>query len=55
MKGAAPWQNYGLSKTFAISTEWRRYTASFQANETDPSTVRPTFDLGARNNTIWLD
>jgi hypothetical protein len=55
MKGAAPWQNYGLSKTFALSTEWRRYTASFQANETDPSTVRPTFDLGAHNNTIWLD
>jgi hypothetical protein len=55
MKGAPPWQNYGLSRTLQVSTAWQRFTSRFQANETDGNTVRPTFELGAKNNTIWID
>ncbi len=55
MKGASPWQNYGLSRTFQVGTTWQRYTSRFQANESDGNTVRPTFELGARTNTIWID
>ena len=55
MKGASPWQNFGLSKTFQVTTQWKRYSAGFQASESDGSTARPTFDLGAANNTIWID
>jgi len=55
MKGVAPWSNFGLSKTFRLSTTWQRFTGRFQANDTDSSTVRPTFELGARDNTIWID
>jgi hypothetical protein len=55
MKGAPPWQNYGLSKTFQVGTAWTRFSARFLANESDGVTVRPTFELGAKNNTVWID
>ncbi|MGI8785378.1 MAG: carbohydrate binding domain-containing protein [Acidobacteriota bacterium] len=55
MKGAPPWQNYGLSQSFSLATSWQRFTARFRANESDGATVRPTFELGVRDNTIWID
>jgi len=55
MKGAPPWQNYGLSRTFQAGTTWTRFSARFLANESDDTTVRPTFELGAKNNTFWID
>lgn len=60
MKGAADWRNYGLSKSVQLTTNWQRFTARFRANATDPAnagdqpTVRPTFELGAATNTIWI-
>ncbi len=55
MKGTEPWSNYGLSKTVQLSTTWQQFSGIFRANTTDRSTVRPTFELGARDNTIWID
>ncbi len=55
MKGEPEWQNYGLSQAFTLTPGWREYTARFIANETDPSTARITFELGAAARTIWLD
>lgn len=55
MKGVAPWSNYGLSKTVQLTTSWQKYTGRFRANATDGSTVRPTFELGAMDNTVWID
>jgi hypothetical protein len=55
MKGVAPWNNYGLSKTVQLTTSWQQYTGRFRANGTDRSTVRPTFELGAMDNTVWID
>ena len=55
MKGVDPWSNYGLSNTVQLTTTWQPYRGFFRAGETDPSTVRPTFELGASSNTIWID
>jgi hypothetical protein len=55
MQGISPWSNYGLSKTVQLTSTWQRFTAGLRANATDPSNVRPTFELGAANNTIWID
>ncbi len=55
MQGVDPWSNYGLGTTVQLSTSWQRYAARFRANATDSSTVRPTFELGHGNNTIWID
>lgn len=55
MKGVDPWSNYGLSNTVQLTTSWQRFTARFRANATDLKTVRPTFELGASSNTIWID
>jgi hypothetical protein len=55
MQGVDPWSNYGLSKTVQLTTGWQRFNARFRANATDPATVRPTFELGAISNTIWID
>ncbi len=55
MKGVDPWSNYGLSETVQLMTTWQQYSGYFRAGETDPSTVRPTFELGASSNTIWID
>lgn len=55
MKGVDPWQNYGLSKHFPLTSTWTQYRAQFIANDTDPSTTRPTFELGETTNTIWID
>lgn len=55
MKGAAPWQNYGLSKHFQLTSMWKQYRAQFIANDTDPTSTRPTFELGETTNTIWID
>jgi hypothetical protein len=53
-KGVSDWRNYGLSKGFTLTSEWTQYSAQFKANETDPQHARVTFQLGDRNNTIWL-
>ncbi|UCF38332.1 MAG: carbohydrate binding domain-containing protein, partial [Acidobacteriota bacterium] len=55
MKGAPDWRNYGLSKRVLLSTTWKQYRGQFLANETDPLTARPTFELGEVDNTIWID
>ncbi len=55
MKGAEPWSNYGLSKSVQLTTSWQRFVARFTANATDPITARPTFELGEKTATIWLD
>ena len=55
MKGAPPWQNYGLSKEFSLDTTWRQYRVSFMANATDEKEARITFNLGSSSNTIWID
>ena len=55
MKGAPPWQNFGLSKEFSLDTTWRQYRASFMANTTDEREARITFNLGDSTNTIWID
>ncbi len=55
MQGIDPWSNYGLSKTITLTTEWQKYTGTFRANTTDGKNVRPTFELGAKDNTIWID
>lgn len=55
MKGAPPWQNYGLNKEFFLDKTWRQYRASFMANTTDEKEARITFNLGDSSNTIWID
>jgi hypothetical protein len=55
MRGVDPWSNYGLSKTVQLTTAWMKFSGFFRAGETDPATVRPTFELGASNNTVWID
>jgi hypothetical protein len=55
MQGVDPWSNYGLSTTVQLTTSWQRFTTRLRANATDPGTVRPTFELGSANNTIWID
>ncbi|HRV07095.1 MAG TPA: carbohydrate binding domain-containing protein [Acidobacteriota bacterium] len=57
MEGREPWRNYGLSKTFDVTTEWRQYRAVFVANTSDPEYARITFELGAlpENTSIWID
>jgi hypothetical protein len=54
MRGAPPWENFGLGQRFVLGPEWRRYRARFIANTTDFDTARPTFELGETDNTIWL-
>jgi hypothetical protein len=55
MKDADPWANYGLSKTFRISTTWRQYSGAFRANQTDLQQARITFELGSITSYIWID
>jgi hypothetical protein len=55
MKGIEPWSNYGLSKTVQLTTAWQQFSSFFRAGETDPVNVRLTFELGAKNNSIWID
>ncbi len=55
MQGVDPWSNYGLSKSVRLTTGWQKFSGSFRANATDLTTVRPTFELGASTNTIWID
>jgi hypothetical protein len=53
-KGSPDWRNYGLSKRVELDTEWRRYTATFEARETvDDSRVQ--FFLGSTTGTVWID
>lgn len=54
MKGAPPWQNYGLNKEFSLDSDWRQYRASFMANATEEKEARITFNLGDSSNTIWI-
>jgi len=53
-KGSPDWRNYGLRRTLNLSTEWKKYTVSFEANETT-SESRIQFFLGAQAGTVWLD
>ncbi len=53
-KGSPDWRNYGLSGSVSLGVEWRRFTVSFEANET-VSDSRIQFFLGARAGKVWID
>ncbi len=53
-KGSPDWRNYGLTKTIPITTEWKKYTVTFAANETAADS-RIQFFLGTRTGKVWLD
>jgi hypothetical protein len=53
-KGVPDWRNYGLSRTLPITTEWKQYTVTFEANET-VNDSRIQFFLGTRTGKVWLD
>lgn len=53
-KGSPDWRNYGLSRTVTLSTEWRQYLVSFEANETTNES-RIQFFMGAQTGRVWLD
>jgi hypothetical protein len=48
------WRSYGLWREFALDTEWRTYTATFEASET-ATDARIGFQVGAQTGTVWLD
>ncbi len=53
-KGSPDWRNYGLSRRVELTTGWRKYTVTFEANET-VSDSRIQFFLGAQTGVVWLD
>lgn len=55
MNNKSPYQNYGLNKSFNISTSWNNYTTSFLCNEDTNINSRLSFSLGNSIGTIWFD
>jgi len=53
-KGSPDWRNYGLRRTVNLSTEWKKYSVWFEANETT-SESRIQFFIGAETGKVWLD
>lgn len=53
-KGSPDWRNYGLWQHPLIGTTWKKYTVSFEANET-ANDARIQFSLGETGGTVWLD
>ncbi len=53
-KGRADWRNYGLSRSVNLTTDWKKFTVSFEANETT-SESRIQFFVGAATGKVWLD
>jgi len=53
-KGSPDWRNYGLSRTVALTPEWKMCLVSFEANETTRES-RLQFFVGAREGKVWLD
>jgi len=55
MKNSSPWNGFGLWLSVDLTQSWTFYTASFEANGSDPDDVRITFEIGSTTGTIWLD
>ena len=53
-KGSPDWRNYGLQRDVLINTEWKKYTVSFEANETTAE-ARILFQMAGSTGTVWLD
>lgn len=55
-RNAAPWENFGLAETIAVTTGWSTHDFTFTANTTSFGQARVAFDLGADGaaNTLWF-
>jgi hypothetical protein len=54
MQAHADWQGLGYGQNVALTTNWRRFTNVFQANQTD-SNARVNFgDMGNQAATFWF-
>lgn len=53
-KGAPDWRNYGLWQRVDLSTEWKKYNFTFEANET-ASDARIQFAAGTQTGSVWID
>ncbi len=53
-KNGGDYRNYGLSQSINIGTDWKQYTATFQANET-VTDARIQFWAGQQTGQVWLD
>jgi hypothetical protein len=54
-KNTSPWNNFGLSKRIALSSNWQEYQIFFTANATTDGDTRLSFGMGKMKGTVWLD
>ncbi|MCD6498767.1 MAG: carbohydrate binding domain-containing protein [Deltaproteobacteria bacterium] len=53
-RNKSPWDNFGLSQTVALKTDWTEYIVPFAATETTDEAITE-FMLGDATGTVWLD
>jgi hypothetical protein len=53
-KGSPNWDNYGLSQTVALTTQWQPVTLTFEATRTVQD-ARIQFLFGGETGEVWLD
>jgi hypothetical protein len=53
-KGSPNWDNYGLSQTVPLTTQWQPVSLTFEANRTVQD-ARIQFLLGGQTGQVWLD
>ncbi len=53
-KGSPNWDNYGLTQTVPLTTQWQPVTLTFEANRTVQD-ARIQFLFGGQTGQVWLD
>ncbi len=53
-KGSPNWDNYGLSQTVPLTTQWQPVTLTFEANKTVQD-ARIQFLFGGETGQVWID
>ncbi len=53
-KGSPNWDNYGLSQTVPLTTQWQPVSLTFEANGTVQD-ARIQFLLGGQTGQVWID
>ncbi len=53
-KGSPNWDNYGLSQTVPLTTQWQPVSLTFEANRTVQD-ARIQFLVGGQTGQVWLD
>lgn len=55
MNNIANYENYGISRSIDLATDWQLYHASFRATATDSINTRLTFTLGYDTGSVSFD